>query len=90
MGMVPAQHSSHGVRTFAVRLVGGQVVLVHGIQDAAMHGLQPVPHIRQGTGHDDRHGVIQKAFAHFLFQHHVDDFVFAGGLFVHNETMPFW
>ena len=34
--------------------------LVHRVQDAAVYGLQAIAHIRQGTGYDNGHGIIQK------------------------------
>ena len=54
---------THGVagdaRRFVVGAVRRVVVLVHRIEDAAMHGLQPVAHIGQRTGHDHAHRVIE-------------------------------
>ena len=54
---------THGVAGHARRFVVGAirrvVVLVHRIEDAAMHWLQPVAHIGQRTGDDHAHGVIE-------------------------------
>ncbi len=54
---------THGVagdaRRFIVGAVRRVVVLVHRIEDAAMHGLQPVAHVGQRAGHDHAHGVIE-------------------------------
>ena len=54
---------THGVagdaRRFVVGAIRRVVVLVHRIEDAAMHGFQPVAHVGQRTGHDHAHGVIE-------------------------------
>ena len=60
MGVVGAQHGTNGVGGLAVGVAGIIATLMHGVKDAAVDRLQAVPHVRQGTGHDDRHGVIQK------------------------------
>ena len=33
-----------------------------------MHGLEPVPHVRQRATHDDRHGVVKVGALHFGLQ----------------------
>ena len=68
--MVPAQHGAHRIGAFSVCLVRGQSVFVEGVQDPAVYGLQPVPHIRQRPGHDHGHGIFDKGFFHFLFDIH--------------------
>jgi len=60
VGVVGAQHGTNGVGGLAVGVAGIVATLMHGVKDAAVDRLQAVPHVRQGTGHDDRHGVIQK------------------------------
>ena len=37
--MIPPQHVAHAGGGFFKRLVGGQVILVHGVEDAPVHGL---------------------------------------------------
>ena len=71
--MIPAQHITDDGRALAVGLIGGQAVLIGGKQNAAVNRLQSVPYIGQGTVHNDRHGVFQKALAHFVVQLHLDD-----------------
>ena len=39
VGMVPAQHGAYGVGALAVGLLRPQGVLIHGVQDAPVHGL---------------------------------------------------
>src|SRR5713101_9526457 len=42
-----------------LRLVGEAVVVVHPEDDAALHGLQAVAHVRQRAAGDDRERVVQ-------------------------------
>jgi len=41
--------------------------IFHGVEDAAVYRLEPVPHVRQGAGDDDAHGVIEVRAFHFVF-----------------------
>ena len=66
MGMVPAQHVAHGGGAFPVGLVGGQIVLVHGVENPPVDGLQAVPHIGQRPSDDHGHGVLDVALFHFV------------------------
>jgi hypothetical protein len=40
--------------------------LLHGVQDPAVHRLQPVPHVRQRALHDDAHRVVEERVPHLL------------------------
>ena len=73
VGMVPAQHVAHAGGRLLEGLVVGQVVLVHGVQDAAVDRLQAVPHVGQGPAHDDAHGVLDVGFFHLRHQGRGDD-----------------
>ena len=42
----------------------GQVILIHGVEDTPVNGLQAVPHIGQGPAHDDGHGIFDVALLH--------------------------
>ena len=75
VGMVTAQHVTHGGGRLAEGLVNGQTVLVHGVQDAAVDRLQAVAHIRQRTGNDNAHGIRNEGFLHLPFQIYRDDFL---------------
>ncbi len=59
MRVEPAQHIAHDPRTLRIRPVRRHLQVVHRIQDAAVHGLQPVTRVRQGAGHDHAHGVVE-------------------------------
>jgi hypothetical protein len=55
----PAQHIAHDPRTFGIGAIRRHLQVMHRIQDATMHRLQPVARIRQGPGHDHAHGVVE-------------------------------
>ena len=61
---------AHGVagdaRRFVVGAVRRVVVLVHRIEDAAMHRLQPVAHVGKRARHDHAHGVIEIGALHLV------------------------
>ena len=73
MGMVFTQHVTDTGSRFFEGLVGGQAAFVHGVQDAAVNGLQAVPDIRQCPPHNDGHGVFNVGFLHFVHQIAVGD-----------------
>ena len=64
--MIFADHVADDAGGFAVRLVPLVAVLVHRVEDAPMHGLEPVARIRQRARHDHAHGVIEVALLHLL------------------------
>ena len=68
MRMVFAQHVAHDAGALAVGLVRGDAQLVHGVEDTAVHRLEAVAHIRQGTPDNDAHGIFDIAFFHFADQ----------------------
>ena len=57
--MVVAHHVADDLRALAVLGVGGQVLLPHRVEDAALHRLQPVAHVGQRARGDDRERVIE-------------------------------
>ncbi len=57
--MEVAHHVADHLRALAVLGVGGQVLLPHRVEDAALHRLQAVTHIGQGAGGDHRQRVVQ-------------------------------
>ena len=64
--MIFTDHVTDDAGGFDVFLVRRMSLLVHRIQDAAMHGLQPVARVRQRTGHDHAHGVIEVGALHLV------------------------
>ena len=61
-----AHHVADHARRFDVFLVGRVALLVHRMQDAAMHRLQAVTRVGQRARHDHAHGVIEIAALHLL------------------------
>ena len=53
-------------RRLLVRAARNDVCLVHGVEDAAVHRLEAVAHVRKRAGHDDGHGVLQEGGLHLL------------------------
>ena len=51
-----------------VLLVGLEAHLLHGVEDAAVHGLEAVADVWQGAADDDGHAVVQVGPAHFFFE----------------------
>lgn len=66
MRVILTHHLTDNTRRLAVRAIIGKVHLVHGVENAAMHGLQAVAHIGQRTAHDNAHGVIEIGALHLL------------------------
>ena len=66
VGVVRPHHVAHDLGALVVRAVGAQAPVEHGVQDAAVHRLEAVAHVRQGAGHDDRHGVLEERALHLL------------------------
>ena len=64
--MIPAEHVADAGGGFFEGLVRGQVVLVHGVEDAPVHGLETVAHIRQRTSDDDGHGILDVRGLHLM------------------------
>ena len=66
MRMVFTDHVADGARRLAVRLVVFEPVLVHRVENPAMHRLQAVARIRQRPRHDHAHGVIEVGALHLV------------------------
>ena len=64
VGMVPAQHAAHAGGGLFEGFVHREAILVHGVEDPAMDGLQAIPHVRESPAHDDAHGVLNVGFLH--------------------------
>ena len=59
--MEAAHHVADDLGALAVLGVGGQVLLPHRIEDAALHRLEPVAHVGQRASRDHRQRVVQVA-----------------------------
>ena len=56
----------HGPGGLDIAAVGSIAGVVHGVEDAAVDGLQAVPNLRQRPTHNDRHGVVNVGGLHLL------------------------
>ena len=59
VGVVVAHHVAHDLGALAVLRGSRQVLLPHRVENAALHGLQSVTHVRQRARRDHRQRVIQ-------------------------------
>ena len=66
--VVIAHHVADDAGGLSRRPVRLQAGLVHRIEDAAVHGLQPVADVRQCAAHDHAHRVVEEAGANLLIE----------------------
>jgi hypothetical protein len=71
--VVLAEHVADHRRRLLVRPARHQPELVHRVQHAPVHGLQPVAHVRQRPRHDDAHRVVEEGFLDLLVDEPRDD-----------------
>ena len=69
--MVAAHHVADDLGALAMLGVGGQVLLPHRVEDAALHRLQAVADVGQRAGGDDRERVVEIAGLRRLVQRDV-------------------
>ncbi len=84
VGVVLAQHFAHDSGRLPVGGAGAYAHVMHGVEDAALHRLQAVPHVRQRPGDDDRHGVVEVGGAHLLLDLDGTDIVRGHSLYGHS------
>ncbi len=65
--MIFLEDLADGAGALAVRLVGIEAQLRHGVEDAPVDRLEAVADVGQGACHDDAHGVIEVRAAHLVF-----------------------
>ncbi len=66
MGVVLLEDLPHHTRALAVLAVVQESLVLHGVEDASVHGLQPVPHVGERAPDDDRHRVVEVAAPHLV------------------------
>ena len=69
--VVAAHGVAHDSSRLAVRSAGAQAHLQHRPEDAALHRLEAVSHIGDGTSGDDRQRIGEERVAHLLRHRHV-------------------
>ena len=62
--VIVTHHLADDPGALEIAPVGAVAAVIHRVQDAGVHGLQSVPHIRQRTADDDRHRVLDVAALH--------------------------
>ena len=67
VGMVFAHDIADDAGALARGAIGLQAHLLHGVENAAMHGLESVANIGQSAADDDRHRIIEIRLAHLVF-----------------------
>ena len=64
--MVFTHHLADNAGAFPRRAVRAQALLAHGVNDAALHGLEAVPHVGESAANNDRHRVVEIRLAHLV------------------------
>ena len=67
MRMIFAHDFADDSGALARGAVGREAHLVHGVENAPVHGLQPVADIRQRAADDHRHRIVEIRPAHLFF-----------------------
>ncbi len=67
VGMVVTHDVADDLGGLGVLLVELEAHLLHAVEDAAVDGLEAVADVGEGAADDDRHGVVEIAATHLLF-----------------------
>ncbi len=78
VGVVDAHGLADDLGALGVLLVRLQAHLVHGVENAAMHGLEAVADVGKRAPDDDRHGVVEIRPLHLVFNVDGDEIGCAG------------
>ena len=70
VGVILAEHFADDLRAFAVGPRGSQAQFVHAVENAAMHRLQAVAHVRQRAPDNHGHRVVEIRLLHLGFDIH--------------------
>ena len=65
--VILAQYIAHHGSALLERPPGREPQLVHGVENAPVHRLESVAHVRQRPGHDDAHRVVDERLLHLFF-----------------------
>ena len=85
VGMVDTHGLSDDLGALGVLLVVLEAHLAHGVEHAAMHGLEAVASVGQRAADDDRHRVVEIGAAHLLFNIDRNEVGAAGAAYRHRE-----
>ena len=73
VGMIFTHGIAHDTGHLTEGAGGADAQLRHIVENAALNRLQAVPHVRQGPGRDDAHGIVNIAFSHDVGVFDVND-----------------
>ena len=73
VGVQATHHLADHARALDVSAVGAHAHAVHRVEDPALHRLEPVTGVGEGTGVDDGVGVLQEGRLHLLLDVGVED-----------------
>ena len=95
VGVVFTDDVADNTRRFFVGGIPVVFQFVHGIQHAAVYRFETVAHVRQRAPDNDAHGVVEIAFAHFVFKAYRQSFegefvVVADGYVGHGFNISCW
>src|SRR5690606_11914768 len=76
MWVVLADHFTDDARALGVLARRVEPHLLHGVEDAPLHWLETVPHIRQSAVDDHRHGVVDEDLRDLVRDLYLDDLPF--------------
>jgi hypothetical protein len=71
VGVVLAHDLAHHTGALVEGTVRTVTAVEHGIQDAAVHGLKAIAHVREGAANNHGHGVVQVGPLHLGLQVHL-------------------
>ena len=71
--VVLTEHVTDHGRALLVRPARPEAELAHRVEDAAVHGLQAVPYVREGALHDDAHRIVDERLPHLVFDQPLQD-----------------
>ena len=73
MRVVLTEDFADDARRLLVRFARTHARFLHRIEDAAVHRLQTVAHVRQGAGDDDAHGIVDIGILHLTCEIYRND-----------------
>jgi hypothetical protein len=66
VGVVLLEHLADHTGALGVAAVVEHPFAEHGVEDAAMHRLEPIAHVWQGPADDDRHRIVEVRRPHLV------------------------
>ena len=64
--MITSEYSTDCIGTFTVSLIGSKSVFMERVQYTSVYRLQAVPDIRERTGNNYRHSIVEHRVLHLV------------------------